>query len=85
MVHKIPHQSPQRAISMTSCWGVKYLVMSHEADAGKAADGVPHDEISIALAFWVSSWGTSALYIPCCQHSGLASMKTVLLTFQNQM
>lgn len=50
-------------MSMTSCWGVKYLVIGQSGETGKLADGVPQEEMSIVDWFCVSAAGTSGLCI----------------------
>ena len=57
-------QSPQSAMSSTSCCGVKYCVTLHWGVTGKAAEGVPQVEVSIVDALFVNSAGTSARCTP---------------------
>ena len=55
------HQSPQSAMSSTSCWGVKNLLMSQLSLEGYAADGVPQEEGSIVFVALFTESGTSFL------------------------
>ena len=54
------NQSPQRVMSMTSCWGVKNWLMLHDED-GHAADGVPNVDGSIVFPAFVMDDGMVSL------------------------
>lgn len=56
---RVAYQSPQSVMSTTNCWAPKNSGMSHD-DEGHAADGLPHDEMSIESVAVVTDAGTSA-------------------------